>query len=169
MPSEKVLLQKQQFVAELSEKLKNAPAGVLVDYKGITVADDTKLRKELREANVEYMVVKNTMLRFAAKNAGLDEMTGVLEGTTALAVSHDDPMAAARILVKYAESVKDGFHVKTGFMDGKVIDVDTVTAIAKIPSKEVLVSQMLSSLNAPIANLAVVLNQIAEKNAESAE
>ncbi len=165
MPSEKILESKKALVVELTEKLKNAPAGVVVDYKGIDVATDTKLRKELREAGVDYFVVKNTMLRFATKEVGYD-FDEVLNGTTAIALSNEDPMAAARILVKYNEELKGAtLNVKAGFMDGEAIDVATVTAIAKIPSKEVLVSHMLSSLNAPIANLAVVLDQIAKKSA----
>ena len=165
MPSEKILEIKKELVNGLAEKLKNAVAGVLVDYKGIDVATDTKMRKELREAGVDYFVVKNTMLRFATKEVGYD-FDEVLNGTTALAVSTEDQMAAARILVKYSEELKGAaLNVKAGFMDGAAIDVDTVKAIAKIPSRETLVAQMLSSLNAPIANLAVVLDQIAQKSA----
>jgi len=168
LPSEKILASKKELVSNLAEKLKGAAAGVLVDYKGIDVATDTKLRKELREAGVDYFVVKNTMLRFATKEVGYD-FDAVLNGTTALAISTDDQMAPARILVKYNEALKGAsLNVKGGFMDGEAIDVATVTAIAKIPSKEVLIAQMLSSLNAPIANLAVVLNQIAEKSEEVA-
>jgi large subunit ribosomal protein L10 len=165
LPSEKILESKKELVNGLTEKLKNAVAGVLVDYKGIDVATDTKMRKELREAGVDYFVVKNTMLRFATKEVGYD-FDEVLNGTTALAVSTEDQMAAARILVKYSEELKGAaLNVKAGFMDGAAIDVDTVKAIAKIPSRETLVAQMLSSLNAPIANLAVVLDQIAQKSA----
>lgn len=168
MPSEKILESKKELVGELSEKLKNAAAGVLVDYKGLDVAQDTKLRKELREAGVDYFVVKNTMLRFATKEVGYD-FEEALSGTTALALSSEDQMAAARILVKHSEELKGAaLTVKGGFMDGEKIDVDTVVAIAKIPSRETLIAQMLSSLNAPIANLAVVLNQVAEKNEEVA-
>ncbi len=169
MPSEKVLTQKQQKVAELTEKLKSSVAGVLVDYKGINVADDTKLRKELREAGVEYTVEKNTMLRFAAANVGFEDLNAVLEGTTALAVSKDDPMAAARIIHKYTSQIEgDAFKIKAGFIDGAVIDVPTVVAIAKTPSREVLIGTMLSSLNAPIYKLAVVIDQIAKKQEEIA-
>ena len=164
MPSEKVLENKKQVVANLAETLKTSVAGVLVDYKGINVADDTKLRKELREANVEYSVVKNTMLRFAAKEVGLEGWDDVLNGTTALATSKEDPLIAAKIIAKYVDIVQgDAFSIKSGFMDGKVVDANTVNALAKIPAKEVLIATMLSSLNAPIANLAVVLDQIAKK------
>lgn len=169
MPSEKVLSQKQQIVADLTETLKSSVAGVLVDYKGISVEMDTKLRKELREAGVEYSVVKNTLLKFAAKEVGFDSLNAVLDGTTALAVSKDDRIVSAKILTKYFDMMKGAsLIVKAGFMDGEVLDAATVNAIAKIPPKEVLIGQMLSSLNAPIANLAVVLDQIAKKQQEVA-
>ena len=123
MPNEKVLLEKQQYVAELKEKLSNAAAGVLVDYKGITVADDTKLRKELREAGVEYRVVKNTMLRLALKDTPYEEISSVLENTTAIAISNDDPIVAAKIICKYIEDNKNtSYAVKAGFADGKPMD-----------------------------------------------
>lgn len=164
MPSEKVLLAKQQLVADLTEKIKSAPAGVLVNYIGINVADDTRLRRELREAGVEYTVVKNTMLRFAFNALEMSELDEQLSGTTALAISHEDPMAAARILCKYAKEIEgDVFSVKAGFMDGKAIDAATVKEIADIPPKEVLIAKMLGSLNSPIAGLAMVLDQIAQK------
>lgn len=167
MPSEKVLESKKQIVADLTETLKSSVAGVLVDYKGINVADDTKLRKELREAGVEYSVVKNTMLRFAAKEAGLEGWDEFLHGTTALAVSKEDPIVAAKIIAKYADEIKgDAFTIKSGFMDGKVVDTATVNALAKIPSKEVLIATMLSSLNATISKFAVVIDQIAKKKEE---
>ncbi len=167
MPSEKILLQKQQTVASLVEILKGASAGVLVDYKGITVEDDTVMRRELREAGVQYSVEKNSMLKFAVKEAGLEELSGVLAGTTALAISGEDQLSAPRIIVKYAEKLKgEFFNVKAGFMDGKVIDVATVSELAHIPSKEVLISKMLGSLNASIANFAIVIDQIAKKTEE---
>ena len=148
MPSEKVLEQKKQVVAELTEKLNNAVAGVLVSYKGITVAEDTKLRKELREAGVEYAVVKNTLLRRAAENAGLAGLDHVFEGTTALAVSNSDYVAAAKILSKFAEDNK-AFEVKAGFAEGKALDPKGVEQLAKLPPKEVLIAQVLGGLNAP--------------------
>lgn len=162
MASEKILNEKKQTVAELSEKLKKAAAGVLVDYKGISVANDTALRREMREAGVEYSVVKNTLTKLAAKEVGLDGLNDVLEGTTALAVHNDDVIAPAKILVKYAET-HDNFKVKAGFVEGKVVPLEDIIALAKIPSKETLLTQLVFTLNAPIKNLAVVLNQIAEK------
>ena len=157
MPSEKVLLGKQQIVADLKEKLSAAAAGVIVDYNGITVAQDTKLRKDLREAGVEYMVVKNTLLGIAAKDVGLDDIIPSLNGTTALAVSSDH-VAAAKILSKYADESKGKFSVKCGFVDGGVIDADGVKALAKLPSREVLIAQVLGGFNAPISGFANVLN-----------
>ncbi len=164
MPSEKVLQAKKQMVADLVEKIKSAPAGVLVNYIGINVADDTKLRRELRENNVDYTVVKNTLLRFAFGELGIEGLEEQFNGTTALAISREDPMAAARVICKYAKEIEgDVFSVKAGFMDGAAIDADAVKEIAAIPPKEVLVAKMLGSLNSPIAGLAMVLGQIAEK------
>lgn len=169
MPNEKVLLEKQQYVAELKEKLTNAAAGVLVDYKGINVADDTKLRKELREANVEYRVVKNTMLRLALKDTPYEEISNVLENTTAIAISNDDPIAAAKIICKYAEDAKNGYSVKAGFADGKPMDKAEVETLSKLPNKEGLVSMLLSVLTSGLRGLAVAVNAIAEKQEEGAE
>ena len=173
MPSEKALQSKQAFVAELAEKLKNSACGVIVDYKGITVADDTKLRKDLREADVKYTVVKNTLLKRAAEDAGIEGLDPVLEGTTALATSEEDYVAAAKILCEYAEKNKN-FEIKSGYVDGGVLGVDEIKDLAKLPSKEVLVAKALGGLNAPISGfvtvlngnirgLACVLNAIAEK------
>ncbi|HIZ55224.1 MAG TPA: 50S ribosomal protein L10 [Firmicutes bacterium] len=173
MPNEKVLQSKKELVLALTEKLQNAVSGVIVDYKGISVADDTKLRKELREAGVDYFVVKNTMLRFAAKNANLEELNGVLEGTTAIALSQD-AVAPAKILAAFADKQKDVFNIKAGFVEGKVLSVDGVNELAKLPSREVLIAKALGGLNAPISGFAnvlnanlrglvIALNQIAEK------
>lgn len=173
MPSAKILAEKKQIVADLAEKLKSSCAGVLVDYKGINVADDTKLRREMREAGVDYEVVKNRLLSLAAEAANLEDMKPVLENTTALAVCKDDYVAAARILCKFAETHKD-FTIKLGFVDGAVIDANQVNDLAKLPSREVLVAKVLGSMNAPISGfvgvlnanlrgLVVALNAIAEK------
>ncbi len=163
MPSAELLKQKEQFVKELSEKLKNSAAGVLVDYKGITVADDTKLRKEFREAGVEYTVIKNTMLRFAAKEAGLEGIIPSLEGTTALAICESDPVAPAKVAAKYADALKNCFTIKVGFMDGDVLDANKVIEVGKLPSKDQLVAQLLSVLTGNIRGMAVALNKIAEQ------
>ncbi len=167
MASEKVLQAKQAVVAELTAKINGAVAGVIVDYSGITVADDTALRRELREAGVDYAVVKNTLLKRAVDAAEMSGLDDVLNGTTALAVS-DDYVAAAKILCKYAEG-KDHFKVKAGFMDGQVIDADKVVELSKLPSKEGLLSMLLSVLNGPIRGLAVALNAVAEKEPAAEE
>ena len=121
MPNAKVLSEKQAVVADLTNKLQNAAAGVLVDYKGITVAEDTALRAELRKNNVEYAVVKNTLLRFAVNNCGMNELDSLLNGTTSLAICHDDPVAPARVVGEFAKKMDGHFEIKGGFMDGKVM------------------------------------------------
>ena len=165
MPSAKVLEQKKQIVAGLSETLKNAVAGVIVDYKGITVADDTALRKELREAGIQYTVVKNRLLGLATKDAGLDGMEEFLNGTTAIATSAEDHVAAARILCKFADAHKT-FSVKSGFLDGKVIDLDTIQSLAKLPSREILLATVCNAFNAPIASFARAVQAIVDKQNE---
>ena len=166
MPNAKVLSEKQAIVEALSEKLKNSAAGVLVDYRGITVAEDTELRAELRKNNVEYSVVKNTLLRFAVKNVGLEDLSDLLNGTTALAISVDDPVAPARVINGFAKKMKDKFEIKGGYMDGKVMSLSEVQALADIPALPVLQAQALGTMLAPITGLAVVLKQIAEKGGE---
>lgn len=168
MPNEKVLLEKQQYVAELKEKLANAAAGVLVDYKGISVADDTKLRKELREAGVEYRVIKNTMLRLALKDTAYEDLSSVLENTTALALSNEDPIVAAKIICKYIEDTKDtSYAVKAGFADGKPMDKVGIETLSKLPNKEGLVSMLLSVLTGNLRGLAVAIKAIGEKQEEA--
>ncbi len=168
MANEKVLQEKQALVEELSQKLSGAVAGVIVEYKGISVADDTQLRRQLREAGVDYSVVKNTMLKRAADKAGLEGLDDILKGTTALAVSAEDPVAAAKILCEQAKK-DENFKVKAGFLDGAVIDVARVTELSKLPSREGLISMLLSVLTGPVRGLAVALNAIAEKQGEGAE
>ena len=167
MPSEKVLQAKQEVVANLTEKLTAAKAGVVVDYSGITVAEDTVLRRKMREAGVEYAVVKNTLLGRAADNSGYGDLKSVLEGTTALAVSDTDELAPAKILCEYAEK-NDNFKVKAGFFEGKVVDAATVQSLAKVPPKEVLLSMFVGGLNSMVAGLARALNAVAEKQGEGA-
>ena len=169
MPNAKVLSEKQAMVAELAEKMKNATAGVLVDYKGITVEEDTKLRSELRKANVEYTVVKNTLVRFAANQIGFEELDGVLHGTTAMALSMDDPTAPARMLAEFAKSYDKYFNIKAGFLEGKVVDLATVESLAAIPPKDMLLSTVLGTMMAPVSALARVLQAIADKKSEGGE
>ena len=159
MPNAKILSEKQAIVADLTEKIQGAAGGVLVDYKGITVAEDTALRAEMRKNGVDYAVVKNTLTRFAVKNAGLEELSSVLEGTTSLAVSATDPVAPARVVSEFSKKMNgEKFIVKAGFVDGKVISVDEVKALADLPSKEVLLSMLLSAMQGPVRGLAVSLD-----------
>ncbi|MBR6313875.1 MAG: 50S ribosomal protein L10 [Clostridia bacterium] len=165
MPSAKVLESKQAVVAALTERLKNACAGIIVDYKGITVADDTALRKELREAGVEYTVVKNTLLRLAIAATELNGLETVLDGTTAIATSADDYVAAARILSKFADTHKE-FNIKNGFLDTEVIDTAKIAGLAKLPSREVLLAQVLGAFQAPIAAFARAIQAIVDNGGE---
>ena len=167
MPSEKVLELKKQQVADLKERLDASIAGVVVDYKGISVEDDTKLRKELREAGVEYTVVKNTLLGRAIEGTSLADMSSVLEGTTAIATSKDDYIAAAKILNKYAEKC-DSFSIKSGYFDGEVISLEKINSLAQLPSREVLLATVLNAFNAPIAAFARAVQAIVDKNGEAA-
>jgi large subunit ribosomal protein L10 len=157
LPSDKILSQKQAFVAELAEALQDATSAVLVDYKGITVADDTRLRRELREADVEYRVVKNTLLKLAAEKAGYAELSEVLTGSTAIAYSAD-AVAPAKVLNKFAEGSKGKFTIKAGFVEGRTIDTEGVVALAKLPNRDQLVAMALGGLNAPITSFVSVLN-----------
>ncbi|MGN0668991.1 MAG: 50S ribosomal protein L10 [Oscillospiraceae bacterium] len=168
MPSESVIAKKQQYVEELTEKLKNAAGGVLVDYKGISVEDDTKLRKELRENGVDYFVVKNTLLKRALNAAGIEGLDSALEGTTAIALSNDDIIIAPKVLNKKAEDSKGQFAIKLGFVDGKAITKEEVEAYAKLPSKETLLSQLVFMLQSPIQRLAIAISEIEKKQGESA-
>jgi len=167
VPSAKVLESKKEIVAQLTERLEKAQAGVIADFRGLTVAQDTELRTKLREAGVEYTIVKNTLTRFAANAVGLGELDPVLHGPTALATSADDVVAPAKVLVEFAKN-NEQLEIKAGFVDGKVISVDEVKVYASIPNKETLIAKMLGSLQAPIGNLARTLDAIA-KQMETAE
>ena len=168
MPNAKVLEQKQKLVADLAEKVNGSIAGVIVDYKGITVADDTALRKELRENDIDYFVVKNTLLYRALEGTGLEDMRATLEGTTAIALSKEDHTAAARILAKFAEK-NETFSIKTGFLEGKVIDLATIDSLAKLPTKEVLLASVCNVFQAPIAAFARAVQAIVDKDGGVAE
>lgn len=157
MPSEKVLAEKKQVVEELKTQLQKACSGVLVDYKGITVAEDTKLRAELRNAGVKYTVRKNTLLKLAAQQIGLQGLDDILNGTTAIATHETDLVAPAKILSKYA-GTNEKFKIKAGFIEGKVVNDKQVTELAKLPPKEQLIATVLCGLNAPISGFANVLN-----------
>ena len=160
LPSNSVLEAKKVIVADLKAKVEGSQAGVVVDYKGITAAADTKLRKELREAGVEYSVIKNNLLKLAIKGSDLEGMSDVLEGTTALAVSTTDPIAPARILNKFAKDSNGAFTIKSGYLDGKVLSAAEVAAIADLPSKEGLIQMLLSVLVSGPRGLAIALSEI---------
>jgi len=162
MPSESILKEKKKIVEEMTGRLKSQ-AGVFVDYKGITVNEDTELRVKMREANVDYSVIRNRLMKFAIKNVGFDELENILVGTTALATCDEDPIAPARIVKEYADKLTNYFEIKAGFMDGKVLSVDEVNSIASIPALPVLQAQFLGTLLAPITSLAIVIKEIAEK------
>ena len=163
MPSAKVLEQKKQLVAELTDRIKASCTGLLVTYEGISVADDTKLRKELREAGVEYTVIKNTLLERAFAETGLSDLDQHLAGTTAIATSDEDYVAAARILCGFADKSKKGFAVKGGYMDGEVISMDKITELAKLPSREILLANVLGAFQAPVASFARAIQAIVDK------
>ena len=167
MPNAKVLSEKQAIVEALTERIKSASAGVFVDYKGITVEQDTALRTDMRKEGIDYSVVKNTLVRFAINNAGLNERDDVLNGTTSLATSAGDPIAPFRILNDYSKKLNDKFNIKAAFMEGKILSAAEIEELASLPSKEALVSVVLGTMLAPITSLAVVLDQIAKKSGEA--
>lgn len=159
---------KQPVVAEIAELFDGAQSAVVVDYRGLTVEQDTALRKQLREAGVTYKVYKNTMIRFAAKGTAFEALEPNLEGPTALAVSKTDATAPARILANFAKTA-DKLELKGGVVEGTYYDQKGINVIATIPSREELLGKLLGSIQSPITNLARVLNQIAEQKGGSAE
>lgn len=162
MPNAKVLENKKAVVEALSGKIKEATSVVFVDYKGITVAQDTALRQQFREAGVEYSVVKNTLTRFAAKQNGYD-FDEVLNGTTAMASTTGDPIAPARIVCEFAKKNKNILSIKGGVVEGSVLSAEQLNGFGELPSKSALVAQVLGTFLAPISSLAFVLDQIREQ------
>lgn len=160
MPNEKVLSEKKALVEVLAERLKNASAGVLVDYKGISVAQDNNIRRQLSANDVEYSVVKNTLTRFAVNSVGLGDLDPVLNGTTSLATSTADPIVPFRIISEYSKKMNGTFTIKAGFMEGHILSQSEIEEISALPSKSALYSKVLGTMLAPITSLAVVLNQI---------
>ena len=158
---------KQPIVAEISEVIKDAQSVVLVDYRGLTVEEDTALRKNLREAGITYKVYKNTMMNFAFKGTDFEAMSSLLEGPNAIAVSKEDATAPARILAKFAKTAP-ALELKAGVVEGTFYDEKGIQAIANVPSREELLSKLLGSLQSPVTNLARVLNQIAEQGGSAA-
>jgi large subunit ribosomal protein L10 len=162
MPSEKILNQKKEQANILSEKFKSAKMVVFTEYRGITVEDDTNLRNNLRKANNEYLVVKNSIISNAVKLAGIEGLDPILQGPTAVVIGKDDYVLPAKLVNDYAKS-HDFYKFKGGIMDGKVISDVEVKKLANLPSKETLYAMVASALNGTIRNLAVVLNQTKEK------
>ena len=158
---------KQPVVQEISDKIKDAQALVLVDHRGLTVAQDTELRKKLREEGVSYKVYKNTMMNFAFKGTDYEQLADLLNGPSAMAVSTTDPAAPARVLYEFAKKAK-ALEIKGGVIEGKFYDAQAMTEIATIPSREVLLSRLLGSMQSPVTNFARVIKQIAEKDGEAA-
>ncbi|QCX33825.1 50S ribosomal protein L10 [Caloramator sp. E03] len=158
---------KEQKVKELTEKFQKAQAAILTSYIGITVEEDTELRKKMREAGVEYKVVKNTLTLRAAKEAGYSEIEKYLVGPVAIAFSYDDPTAPARVLANFAENHKV-IELKAGIVQGQIFDTQQVKELAKIPPREVLIAKILGSFKAPLSNLVYVLNAIKEKKEANA-
>jgi large subunit ribosomal protein L10 len=167
MPSKSILEQKQQIVADLAEQMKNSVSGVLVNYQGITVENDTKMRKALREAGVKYMVQKNTLTGRACDEVGFSELKQYLTGMTAIAISENDAVAPAKVLKEYAEKI-ESFTILAGYVDGAVVNADTVKELAEIPSKEVLIAKFLGSIKSPVYKLAYALQAVADKDGEAA-
>ena len=158
---------KQPIVEEISAKIKDAQSVVLVDYRGLTVEQDTNLRKQLREAGITYKVYKNTMMNFAFKGTDCESLAPYLEGPSAIAISSTDATAPARILCKFAKDANK-LEIKAGIVEGMAYDAAGIAEIAKIPSREELLSRLFGSMQSPVANFARVMNQLAEKGGAGA-
>ncbi len=158
---------KKPIVEEISASIKDAQSVVLVDYRGLTVEQDTELRKQLREANITYKVYKNTMMNFAFKGTDFEALAPYLEGPSAVAISTEDATAPARVLCKFAKTA-EALEVKGGVVEGIAYDAKGIENISKIPSREELLSKLLGSIQSPITNFARVMNQLAEKGGASA-
>ena len=165
MPNKQVLESKKAIVDALADKLQGSTAAVFVDYKGITVAQDTELRNKFREAGVEYTVVKNTLTRFAANKAGYNQFDELLNGTTSLATTTGDPIAPARIVCDFAKKNKNVLKIKGGFVEGSVLSVEQLQGFGELPGKDALIAQVLGTFLAPISSLAFVIDQIREQKA----
>jgi len=169
MPSKRILEQKEQRVADLVAKLEKSACGVLSNYKGINVADDTKFRKAMRDAGIDYFVIKNSLLSRAFEKTGMSELNEHLVGETAIALSEEDIIIAPKLVYGQVESSKGKYAIKAGFIDGKPVDSAVIIEYAKLPSKEVLVSKLLFMLQSPMQRLAIALSEIAKKGGETAE
>lgn len=168
MPSEKILAEKKRQVEEIAARLKECAATVITDYRGLNVAQMTELRKQLREAGVEFKVLKNTLVSRAANSVGLGELDAVLTGPTAIAFSKEDPVAPAKVLSEFAKE-NEALKIKGGVVEGRIVDVAQIEKLAKLPSRDGLLSMLLSVLQGPIRNFALAVKAVADKRqAESA-
>ena len=158
---------KQPIVQEIAEHINGAQSVVLVDYRGLTVAEDTQLRKQLREAGITYKVYKNTLMNFAFKGTEFESLADSLEGPSAIAISKDDATAPARVIAKFAKTAP-AIEIKAGVVEGNYYDAEGMKAISSIPSREELLSKFLGSIQSPITNFARVIKQIAEQGGEAA-
>lgn len=168
MANANVINEKAAVVAALVERLNGAQSGVFVDYSGLTVAEDTEMRSAMRKEGIEYAVVKNTMMRRALDSVGMGELDSVLNGTTSLATGTEDPIAPIRMVSEYSKKLGDKFNIKAAFMEGKILSAAEIAQLSALTSKKDLYAQLVGTLMAPMANLAAVVNAIAEKG-ESAE
>lgn len=169
MPNAKVLSEKQVIVEALAERIKGTESGIFVDYKGITVEEDTALRREMRKEEISYSVVKNTLTRKALEKLEMTGLDEILNGTTSLATADGDPIAPFRILNDYSKKLGDRFNIKAAFMDGKVLSQSEIAEMATLPSKNALYAKVLGTMIAPISGLAVCLGQILEQKGGSIE
>ncbi|MEF3303377.1 50S ribosomal protein L10 [Paenibacillus sp. GYB003] len=168
MPNANVLQEKQQVVAEVAAKLRESASTIVADYRGLNVAQVTELRKRLREAGVDFQVLKNTLVRRATAEAELTDLDSVLTGPTAVAFSKDDAVAAAKVLSEFAKK-NDALKVKGGVVEGRVVDMNQIKALAELPSREGLLSMLLSVLQAPIRNFALAVKAVSEKQEGGAQ
>ena len=157
MPSEKILEKKKKAVEALAEQFKTAKSVILADYRGLTVEQDTELRRALRKEGVDYKVVKNTLAKFAVKQCGFDDLEKYLEGPTAMAAHTEDPVIPAKVLVEYTKKFNN-LQVKAGIVEGRVIGAEGINELATLPSREQLVAKVLAGFNAPITSFVNVLN-----------
>lgn len=169
MPNAKVLSEKQAIVEALAERIKNANSGILVDYKGITVEEDTALRTELRKAGIDYTVVKNTLTRKALDKLEMGGLDEVLNGTTSLATTENDPIAPFRVISDYSKKLNERFNIKAAFMEGKILSESEIVALSALTSKSDLYSQLAGALNGILGALAVSLSEVCKQMGGSVE
>ncbi|NLU31160.1 MAG: 50S ribosomal protein L10 [Clostridiaceae bacterium] len=168
MPSERILQQKKEEVEKLSGKLAKAQAFVLADYRGLTVEQDTKMRRAMREAGVDYRVYKNSIVRFAVKDTQYSELEKYLEGPTAIAISDTDPVTPSKLIAQFAKDYEK-LEIKAGMVEGKILDIDGVKELAQTPSREELLARLIGSLQSSLYGLAIALNAIVEKQEQAQE